>query len=145
MEIKATRREQIMRILGQSGTEKGFTLVEVLVALAILAVGLLMAATLQTTAITGNKTSNEMNAGTLIAQQAIEQLLTYDASSNAALTYNGGNPHSWPTQKINGIVYTPTYLVVTDTPITGVRTIIMTVQWTDKTSHTVTMVERMTP
>lgn len=141
MEIKVTRTKE-KRIFGEAGTESGFTLVEVLISLAILAVGLLMAATLQTTSITGNKTSNEMNTGTLVAQRVIEQLLTYNAASDPTLT--AGN-HAWATTSVNGVSYNPTYVVLTNTPITGVRTIIMTVQWTDGTSHSATMVERMTP
>ncbi|HXN07005.1 MAG TPA: prepilin-type N-terminal cleavage/methylation domain-containing protein [Nitrospiria bacterium] len=137
--------------------EKGFTLVEVLISLALLAIGLLAAATLQTTAILGNKTSNEMSMGTLLGQQALEQLMTYNASTNLSLcgTCAPNAPSGvhtaatetilTPPPPINGIVYNRSYTVATDTPITGIRTITMTIQWTDKSNHQVNLVGRTTP
>ena len=133
--------------------EKGFTLIELLIALSILAFGLLMAANFQTTAIAGNKGSSEMNVGTLLAQEALEQLLIYNASADPSLT-NGphtaatevsNHPNLIPNQTVNGIVFTRSYTVSTNTPIVGIRTIAMNVQWTDSSNHQVSLVERTIP
>ncbi|MFI5304269.1 MAG: prepilin-type N-terminal cleavage/methylation domain-containing protein [Nitrospiria bacterium] len=134
-------------------SEKGFTLIELLIALSILAFGLLMAANFQTTAITGNKGSSEMNVGTLLGQEALEQLLIYNASvdpsltngSHTAATEVGSHPNLIPNQSVNGIAFTRNYTVSTNTPIVGIRTIVMNVQWTDKSNHQVSLVERTIP
>ncbi len=51
----------------------GFSLIEVLVSLTILAVGLLALALLQTTAIKGNETANKSTVATELAQEMLEQ------------------------------------------------------------------------
>jgi prepilin-type N-terminal cleavage/methylation domain-containing protein len=133
--------------------EKGFTLIELLIALSILSFGLLMAASFQTTAITGNKGSSEMNVGTLLGQEALEQLLIYNSAADPSLT-NGphtaatevsSHPNLIPNQTMNGIVFTRNYTVTTNSPITGIRTIVMNVQWTDSSNHQVSLVERTIP
>lgn len=137
----------------KKGSEKGFTLVEVLIALALLAIGLLMAADLQTTAIAGNRGSSEMSVGSLLGQQAVEQLLTYSsgidpsltAGTHTAATEAANHPTLIPNTTVNGVLYTRSYTVSTNTPISGVRTIVMNIQWTNKTSHTAVLVERMVP
>jgi type IV pilus assembly protein PilV len=52
----------------------GFSLIEVLVSLTILAVGLLALALLQTTAIKGNEIANKSTVATELSQDMLEQL-----------------------------------------------------------------------
>lgn len=61
--------------------ENGFTLVEILIALAILAIGLLALAEMQISAIKGNAFSGTTTDATTLAQDRLEQLM--------ALTYSG--------------------------------------------------------
>ena len=55
-------------------SENGFTLVEVLIALTIFAIGLLALASMQISAIQGNSTSQRVTAATTLAEGAMEWL-----------------------------------------------------------------------
>ena len=59
----------------EDSSEKGFTLVEVLVALTIFAIGLLALASMQVTSLRGNANSQELTAATALAEGTLEWLL----------------------------------------------------------------------
>jgi type IV pilus assembly protein PilV len=132
--------------------KEGFTLIEVLVSLVILAIGLLMLATLQTISITGNKSSFGTSVASALGQQGLEQLMAMQAQGTVAtdpgLT-NGTHtkltdPTLIPDQTVNGVVYSRTYTVNTNTPITGVMTVTMVVNWTVSGSvHSAALVGRI--
>lgn len=54
--------------------EKGFTLIEVLVALFLLTVGMMSAASMQTTAISGNKFSKDTSIAIELAEEMIDRV-----------------------------------------------------------------------
>jgi prepilin-type N-terminal cleavage/methylation domain-containing protein len=56
--------------------ERGFTLLEVIVAISILTFGLLAVATMQTTAIRGNYNANCITEATTVAQDRLELFLS---------------------------------------------------------------------
>ncbi len=66
-------------------TEEGFTLIEVMIALIVLAVGILTLSSMQIAAIRGNSTANGLTVATIAVNDVYERLLniTYD---NASLT-----------------------------------------------------------
>lgn len=66
----------------------GFTLLELLVAISIIAVGLLAAASMQGIAINANSVSNKVSVGSSLAQQVAEDLLS-SSSTGTILTTNG--------------------------------------------------------
>jgi len=71
----------------------GFTLLEVLISLFILAVALLGMGLMQVNAITTNKTSNQMAQGTLIGGQRLEQMKAQAFDQITTSTgISGGNP-----------------------------------------------------
>lgn len=60
-------------------SQSGFSLIELLVAVVILAVGLLGLAQLQVTAIKANSQSSTSTAATALAQQVVEKIAAMDA------------------------------------------------------------------
>jgi prepilin-type N-terminal cleavage/methylation domain-containing protein len=80
--------------LYKNGSMSGFSLLELLIAIAILAIGLLAAATMQGVAMNANSYANRISVGTMVGQQVAEDLcslkitdpLLHTAVANA--TYN---------------------------------------------------------
>ncbi len=56
--------------------EKGFTLIEILIAMTIFAIGILALAAMQITAIKGNSSAREMTEASNVAQSKMEELIT---------------------------------------------------------------------
>ena len=61
--------------------ENGFTLIEVLIAISIFAIGLLAVAALQITAFHGNRVGDEVTKATTLAQTQVEVLKGADFNS----------------------------------------------------------------
>jgi prepilin-type N-terminal cleavage/methylation domain-containing protein len=72
--------------------EGGFTLVEVIVAVSILAIGLLAVASLQTSAITGNYRAYKLTEGTTWAQDKLEYLMGKDYDDAELNLVDPGGP-----------------------------------------------------
>ena len=58
--------------------QKGFSLIEVLIGLVLLAIGLLAVAGMQATSVRGNYSSNNVTQATYIAQAGLEFLKSLD-------------------------------------------------------------------
>jgi type IV pilus assembly protein PilV len=117
---------------GQKMNQKGFTLMEVLIALVILAVGLLGVTGMQITAIRGNHFSGNLTQATVLAQNKLEELkhLPY---------YDSKLSSGQPPQQItdSGVVYTVRY----DVTALGntMKNITATVKWVDRGDHSATL------
>ena len=107
--------------------QKGFTLLELLISLVILAIGLLGLAGLHIAAIQGNVSGFKLSAASAIAQERIEELKTMDTTS-AALTA-GNHPDGNVT--VQGIVYSRSYTIQNNTPVTGTSTILFAISWVE--------------
>jgi type IV pilus assembly protein PilV len=100
---------------------KGFTLLELMIALVILAIGLLGLASLQVMAIKGNSYGQEMTVASTLAENQLEQL-----RQTTGTLVNGTDTVT----DQNGITYTRTWTVTLNTPQQGATTVLITISWT---------------
>ena len=108
---------------------QGFTLIEVMIALVILATGLLALMTMQIVSIRANAFSSEMTYASMLAQSRFEQL------RNTA--YDSIPPTTGPITDVpvpadattKGISYTVLRQVDDNTPATDMKTITLTINW----------------
>lgn len=98
----------------------GFTLIEVMIAIAVLVVGLLSVAGVATTVITGNTLAQNITTATILAQDKMEELKD---TSYPNLGSNSDTHQS---------IYTRTWTTTTDSPAAGMKTIQVTVQFSWK-------------
>lgn len=134
--------------------EKGFSLLEVLIALVILAVGLLALGNMQVMGIGGNASGQKMTTATTLAQDALEGMTNVPYNTvdlRAGVDGTAGNFDTDYPEFNNGVVaasktfmginYVRTYMVDRDYPVAGeTMTIQVAVNWTDQAgnAHSVT-------
>lgn len=117
---------------GQNMSQRGFSLMEVLIALVILAVGLLGVTGMQITGIGGNHFSGNLTQATVLAQNKLEELkhLPYFDPK-----LSSGQPPQQITD--SGVVYTVQYNV---TALGNtMKNMTATVKWVDRGDHSVTL------
>ncbi|MCC6544615.1 MAG: prepilin-type N-terminal cleavage/methylation domain-containing protein [Nitrospirae bacterium] len=114
-----------MKILSN---QKGFSLLELLIALTVLAIGLLGLAGLHIAAIQGNVSGFKISTATAVAQERIEVLKALDGSA-AALT--AGAHADDGNQVVQGITYNRSYTIQDNTPVSGTSTLTLTVTWVE--------------
>ena len=109
---------------------KGFTLIEVVAALIILAIGFLAIATIEITSTKAGYFSSNVTRATIFAQDKMEYLknLSYSDSNLSGGQHNEGI--------ISSTIFTRQYHVVEDTG-NSMKTITVTVNWTDRGNHSI--------
>src|SRR5436309_436775 len=113
-------------------TNKGFTLIEVLIAMTVFSVAILGLGRLQVVASQVNSAAGRLTRATALAQDKAEQLLAlpYGDALLADLTPVGqSTPHSDPNPPQG---YTIKWQVDADTPTTGIKIINLTVAWNNR-------------
>jgi prepilin-type N-terminal cleavage/methylation domain-containing protein len=104
--------------------KKGFTLIEVLIGLIILAIGLLIISGMQITSIKGNFFSRHVIQATLLAQNQLEELKNLPYSTLKSQDY----------QSVPQTIFLRKFDVVEDSG-NSIKTITVTVKWTDPFEH----------
>jgi type IV pilus assembly protein PilV len=115
--------------MGKLKNEDGFTLIEVLVAITIFAVGLLAVAAMQNSAILMNSTAGKLTNLSTWGMDKIEELsaLSYtdpwlETAGNPPGNDSAGNTH----QEVSGD-YTISWTVIDDNPLPSTKNITVTV------------------
>jgi type IV pilus assembly protein PilV len=111
--------------------KKGFTLIEVLIGLVILAIGLLAIAGMQVTSVRGNFFSHYLTQASYVGQDRLEFLDNLPYSSAQLLAGN----HSDGTTTISGIVFSRSYTVADDP--SGYKIINYTIRWNDGVNRSI--------
>ena len=106
--------------MGTLKKEDGFTLIEVLIAITIFAVGLLAVAGMQTSAIRMNSTAGKLTNLSTWGMDKIEELSALPYSD--PLMDSAGNPHQELLED-----YTISWTVIDNNPVTNTKNITVTV------------------
>lgn len=128
--------EQHLRL--KSDDQGGFTLIEVLIAMAIFAVGILGVAAMQLTSVKGNTSAGNVTANTFVGEDRVETIMSVSYNNMATLS---AGTHV-PAQGADGVdndsdgqtdeagetgPITVSYTVADDTPVLKTKTVIYTV------------------
>ncbi len=118
-------------------SEKGFTLIEIMVAITLLSIGLLGMAGLTVGIMRGNSLSSQVTTATALAQAKMEDIkrIGYSGTSASAEGYNA----------ISGYpLYRRDTVVDVDTPNVGMKTVTITVFW-DSNASSIAVETILTP
>jgi type IV pilus assembly protein PilV len=127
--------------------EKGFTLLEMLIAVTLIAVGLLATASMQGIALNSNSIANKLSVANLLAQKVVEDLHSRSVSdsiftssvSNVAYMLNSSGTPSTNITIPGAGTYSATYTITPNASATGTTRIDVTVRYTSrKYTQTVT-------
>jgi len=128
--------------------ENGFSLIEVMISLVILAIGLLAIAALQITSVKGNLFSDNMMQASIIGQDLLERLKDLSLT-DSHLTDGAHTPDDYlngSSTSVRGIDFSKTYTVGTDPGIpTNSRIITVTVRWRDTADHAISFLTVKSP
>jgi type IV pilus assembly protein PilV len=129
IEVKAMKM-----IMTKNKGQRGFSLLEVLIAVSILAIGLLAAASMQTTAINSNGIANRISVTSALAQEVMEDIMAWSASDAHFATSSSGSTYDLDLNTAATSIQIPTagtfnatYSIIVNTPATNTATIVVTV------------------
>jgi len=128
-----TRRSSLRVARKSRMNNRGFTLIEILLGLVLLAIGLLAAAAMQVTSVRGNFFSRYLTQASYAAQDRLEFIdnLPYDSPLLQA------GKHTDQAATISGITFSRVYTIVDDP--TGYKIINYTVTWSDGVNRNIVL------
>lgn len=131
-------RKNISRQRNRRKKEEGSALIEVVVAISILAFGLLAIASMQVAAIRGNSFAGNVTEGACLAADRLEKLmsLSYTHSDLSAGNHTDPSPPGG---------YAVAWDVTDDSPINDTKTIDITVTWYDHGAQKSVSMQRIVP
>lgn len=113
--------------------QKGFTLLELLVAMSILTVGLLGLATMMSSGIGSDRFAHVVAVEGSVGSLVVEEITSRNgddaifAAAVAGATYDLDPASAATTRVVNGRTYSATYSVVPNSPVTGVASVTVTI------------------
>lgn len=121
----------------KSGKNGGFTLIEILIAITIFAIGILGATSMQIMSLQTNAKANRKTEALAVASEQMETLINQDyadidSSQNDVVIGDDANENV-------SDVYTLSWNVADDSPVNDTKTITVTVTWNYKGQHTETI------
>jgi len=118
---------------------RGFTLIEIMVAITLLSVGLLGMAGLTVGIMRGNSLSNQVTTATALAQAKMEDIkrVGYSRATGGKSTEDYNNISGYP-------LYKRVTDVFVDTPELGMKTVTITVSW-DSDASSIAVETILTP
>lgn len=138
----------------QTGNDKGFTLIEILIAITILSIGLLAVASMQISAIRGNSFANDLTEGTTLASEKLESIIRIaerdyndtllrdvDDDGNSGLDHSGADADFHNA----GPKYTVSYNISTDSPFIDTKIVKVIVTWTRGSSPKKVAIQHILP
>jgi len=122
--------------------EEGFTLNEILISIALIAIGVIGFSVNTIGVIQGNYTSGNVTAATNLAQGRMEELKTLGTALPTCPTATttgcfDGPLNSQGATASPGNIYSRSWVVTPNSPATGLSTIVVTVTWQDYLSRQV--------
>src|SRR5262245_43363394 len=122
--------------------QRGFSLVEAVAAAALLAAAMMALNMTSISLARGTKTADSYSAATALATEELEIIRAMPVGSaghNPGSYASTGNPLT--ADGLEGGKYTRTWTVSgNNTPANGIRTVTVSVSWTDLTPHTLQLV-----
>ena len=121
---------------------KGFTLLEVIVAMSIFVIAVLGLAAGTTSVMRANQTSYHNTIASNRAQDKLEELkgMTVAALPNCP-AYSTTDPNCFNnyTEPSSGLTFTRSWQIILNSPVAGVNRLDVKVDWTDYRSHSMTI------
>ena len=108
--------------------DSGFTLIEILIAIAVFAIGMLAVGSMQISAVNNNFAARMRTEATILASEKMEELMSLEDYNDPLLT---DITHIWPDPVDPDAIYCMEWEVEDDYPLTSTKTITLSVRWTE--------------